>query len=72
MSELLGRPLLPSENVHHLNGDKADNTVDGPLVNFRSGNLELWNRDQPAGQRVEDKVQYALALLALYRPELLA
>lgn len=72
MSELLGRPLTRTENVHHINGDKTDNTTDGPLVNFRSGNLELWNRDQPAGQRVDDKVEFALAILSLYRPELLA
>lgn len=72
MSELLGRPLLRSETVHHVNGDKADNHIDGPLVGFRSGNLELWTGDQPAGQRVEDKVEYALAILSLYRPELLA
>lgn len=57
MSELLGRPLLDEENVHHVNGDRADNSAT---------NLELWTRSQPAGQRVEDKVRWARQILALY------
>lgn len=71
MAGLLGRPLLPGETVHHVNGDRADNSTDGPLVAFRSGNLELWSCAQPQGQRVEDKVEFALVLLSLYAPELL-
>ena len=50
MSEHLGRPLKKDENVHHLNGDKGDNTI---------GNLELWSTSQPKGQRVKDKVRWA-------------
>jgi len=72
MEELLGRPLTGQENVHHRNGVKHDNTTDGPLVNYRSGNLELWSTKQPKGQRVEDKIEFALEILAEYAPEHLA
>lgn len=63
MSEMLGRPLVKGENVHHKNGDTFDN---------RPENLEIWNTTQPAGQRPSDKVEYAIMILKLYAPELLA
>lgn len=63
MEEYLGRELLPEENVHHISGDRLDNRIE---------NLELWTKAQPAGQRVEDKVAYAIEILKLYKPELLS
>lgn len=63
MERLLGRALLPEENVHHKNGDRSDN---------RSANLELWSTRQPQGQRVEDKIEWAKQLLALYEPAALS
>lgn len=72
MAQLLGRPLTADESVHHINGDRTDNRTDGPLVNFRSGNLELWSRWQPSGQRVTDKIEFAIELLERYLPEALA
>ncbi len=57
MSDILGRPLLPGENVHHKNGNRTDN---------RPSNLELWSTHQPKGQGVADKVAWAREILDLY------
>lgn len=51
MEQILGRRLLPRENVHHKNGRRADN---------RPENLELWVKPQPAGQRVADLVAFVV------------
>ena len=72
MAQLLGRPLLPNESVHHINGNRIDNRTDGPLRNFRSGNLELWSTSQPSGQRIADKVAWAREIMRLYSPQELA
>ena len=62
VARALGRPLTRDESVHHLNGDRGD---------CRLENLELWSRYQPSGQRVADKVSWALELLRRYAPDLL-
>ena len=62
MEEIIGRLLEKHETVHHKNGDRKDN---------RPENLELWSVRQPKGQRIEDKVEYAVEILKQYAPELL-
>lgn len=51
MMEMIGRPLVRGETVHHKNGLKQDNAPT---------NLELWFTPQPGGQRIPDLIAYVV------------
>jgi hypothetical protein len=57
MEKILGRLLVPGEEVHHKNLIRHDND---------ESNLELWITHQPKGMRVEDAILYYIKQLDLY------
>ena len=58
IEQSIGRPLLPTETVHHKNGERDDNRLE---------NLELMDSSHPAGQRVSDKLAWCHAFIERYR-----
>jgi hypothetical protein len=57
MSKHLGRDLFPEETVHHIDGNRQHNLI---------GNLELFSSRHGPGQRVIDKIAFAIEILTLY------
>lgn len=57
MEQQLNRKLYIEETVHHINGDRQDNRIE---------NLELFSSRHGPGQRVVDKVDFAIEMLTLY------
>lgn len=58
METILGRELYPWEEIHHKNGVRHDN---------QPSNLELWARQQPHGQRLDDLIDW---VVTFYRDEI--
>lgn len=53
----IGRHLLPTETVHHVNGNRTDNRLE---------NLELFSSRHGPGQRVTDKLAFCVEMVRTY------
>jgi hypothetical protein len=60
MCEILGRPLLEGESVHHKNGIRHDN---------RPENLVLRVGYHPKGSSIKEQVDWAIEILRRYAPD---
>ena len=57
MEQKIGRPLMKEETVHHIDGNRQNNDP---------SNLELFSSRHGPGQRVRDKIAFAIEMLRLY------
>lgn len=57
MEQAIGRKLNSYETVHHINGNRADDRIE---------NLELWSNAHASGQKVEEKINWAIDFLKNY------
>lgn len=46
MSEFLGRPLNEDEHIHHIDGDKLNNSLENLQVISRSEHTRIHNKDK--------------------------